>query len=98
MAEVDFGDSELFQQLDDSEPPVSMHIRFTDDEDEQDEAGQLRSRLEECDECIQRLTEENILSRRVLTPANTGQPLVCDQNRQPGNVCQWLAFYSVFFL
>ncbi len=61
MAEVDFGDSELFQQLDDSAPPVAAHIRFTDDEEDQEETAQLRSRLEECNEYIQRLTEENIL-------------------------------------
>ncbi len=61
MAEVDFGDSELFEQLDDSAPPVPTHIRFTDDEEDQKETSQLRSRLEECDDYIQRLTEENIL-------------------------------------
>lgn len=63
MAEVDFGDTELFQQLDDSAPPVPTHIRFTDDdeEEEQEETEQLRSRLEECDDLIQRLTEDNIL-------------------------------------
>ncbi|XP_040012205.1 zinc finger CCHC domain-containing protein 8 isoform X2 [Xiphias gladius] len=61
MAEVDFGDSELFQQLNDSAPPVPTHIRFTDDEEDQEETSQLRSRLEECDDYIQRLTEENIL-------------------------------------
>ncbi|GAA6224681.1 zinc finger CCHC domain-containing protein 8 [Lates japonicus] len=65
MAEVDFGDSELFQQLDDSEPPVPTHLRFTDDEEDQEERSQLRSRLEECDDYIQRLTEENILVRKL---------------------------------
>ncbi|XP_040899112.1 zinc finger CCHC domain-containing protein 8 [Toxotes jaculatrix] len=66
MAEVDFGDSELFQQLDDSAPPVPTHIRFTDDEENQEETSQLRSRLEECDDYIQRLTEENKCLRRKL--------------------------------
>ncbi|XP_049433835.1 zinc finger CCHC domain-containing protein 8 [Epinephelus fuscoguttatus] len=66
MAEVDFGDSELFEQLEDSAPPIPAHIRFTDDEEEQDEASQLRSRLEECDDYIQRLTEENKGLRRKL--------------------------------
>lgn len=63
MAEVDFGDSELFQQLDDSAPRVAKHIHFTYDEEDQEEGkSQLRSRLEECDDYIQRLTEENILA------------------------------------
>ncbi|TKS78649.1 Zinc finger CCHC domain-containing protein 8 TRAMP-like complex RNA-binding factor ZCCHC8 [Collichthys lucidus] len=63
MAELDFGDSELFEQLDDSAPAVPTHIRFTDDEEEQEETSRLRSRLEECDDYIQRLTEENILPK-----------------------------------
>ncbi|XP_029296593.1 zinc finger CCHC domain-containing protein 8 [Cottoperca gobio] len=67
MAEVDFGDSELFEQLDDSAPPtVPTHIRFTDDEEDQAETSQLRSRLEKCDDHIQRLTEENKGLRRKL--------------------------------
>ncbi|KAM7018197.1 zinc finger CCHC domain-containing protein 8 [Tautogolabrus adspersus] len=72
MAEVDFGDSELFEQLDDdSAPPlVPTHIRFTDDdneeEGEQEETSRLRSRQEECDDYIQRLTEENKGLRRKL--------------------------------
>ncbi|XP_047447826.1 zinc finger CCHC domain-containing protein 8 [Mugil cephalus] len=66
MAEVDFGDSELFEQLDDSTPLVPTHIRFSDDGEDQGEVGQLRSRLEECDENIQRLTEENKLLQRKL--------------------------------
>uniref|UniRef100_A0A3Q4HPC2 Zinc finger CCHC domain-containing protein 8 n=1 Tax=Neolamprologus brichardi TaxID=32507 RepID=A0A3Q4HPC2_NEOBR len=73
MAEVDFGDSELFQQLDESAPPVTKHIRFTDDDEEQNERSELRSRLEECDDYIQRLTEENIL---VAVYVNTDGPLL----------------------
>uniref|UniRef100_A0A8D3B3Y1 Zinc finger CCHC domain-containing protein 8 n=1 Tax=Scophthalmus maximus TaxID=52904 RepID=A0A8D3B3Y1_SCOMX len=62
MAEVDFGDSELFQQLDDSAPAVPTHIRFSDDEgEEQEETSQPRSKLDESDDYIQKLTEENIL-------------------------------------
>lgn len=63
MADVDFGDSELFEQLDDSAPRVPKHIRFSNDEEDQEETSQLRSRLEECDDYIQRLIEENILVR-----------------------------------
>ncbi|XP_042344941.1 zinc finger CCHC domain-containing protein 8 [Plectropomus leopardus] len=66
MADVDFGDRELFEQLDDSAPPVPTHIRFTDDEEEQEETSLLRSRLEESDDYIQRLTEENKSLRRKL--------------------------------
>ncbi|KAM9394075.1 zinc finger CCHC domain-containing protein 8 [Pholidichthys leucotaenia] len=67
MAEVDFGDSELFQQLDESAPLVPVHIHFTeDDADGQDEKCQLLSRLEECEDYIQKLTEENKVLRRKL--------------------------------
>nr|XP_046243468.1 zinc finger CCHC domain-containing protein 8 [Scatophagus argus] len=74
MAEIDFGDSELFQQLDDSAPRLSKHLHFTDDEEDQEETSQLRSRLEECDDYIQRLTEENKGLRRkqnILTRPST---------------------------
>lgn len=78
MAEVDFGDSELFQQLDDSVPRVSKHIRFTDDEEDQEEMGQLRSRLEECDDYIQRLIEENILVGGIVNASTVNVALAND--------------------
>ncbi|XP_068617182.1 zinc finger CCHC domain-containing protein 8 [Brachionichthys hirsutus] len=64
MADIEFGDSELFQQLDDYAPRIATHIHFTNDEDDQEEKNQLRSRLEECDEYIERLVEENKSLRR----------------------------------
>ncbi|KAM9744474.1 zinc finger CCHC domain-containing protein 8 [Menidia menidia] len=67
MADVDFGDSELFQQLDDIVPLAPRHIRFTDDDEEnQEETNLLRNRLEEFQDDIQRLTEENKMLRRKL--------------------------------
>uniref|UniRef100_A0A8C6SK51 Zinc finger CCHC domain-containing protein 8 n=1 Tax=Neogobius melanostomus TaxID=47308 RepID=A0A8C6SK51_9GOBI len=66
MAEVDFGDQELFEQLDDSAPPVSTHLRFTDEDEEDTEVGLLRSRLQEAEEQIHKLTEENKGLRRNL--------------------------------
>ncbi|CAK6966472.1 zinc finger CCHC domain-containing protein 8 [Scomber scombrus] len=47
MAEVDFGDTELFQQLDDSAPSVPSHIRFTDNEEDEEEKGLPQSQLED---------------------------------------------------
>lgn len=61
MAEVDFGDSELFEQLDE-ERPVATHLRFETDEDAPEEIQELRERLEEYEETISRLNAENILS------------------------------------
>eukprot|EP00064_Thunnus_orientalis_P013393 superscaffoldBa00002172_g13432 len=76
MAEVDFGDTELFQQLDDSAPPVPTHIRFTENEEDQEEMGLLQSRLEECDDYIQRLTEENILAGITVEDVNIDGPVL----------------------
>lgn len=65
MAEVDFGDRELFEQLEDS-APLSSHIRFTSDNEEDTELGLLQSRLEDAEDRIQKLTEENKgLSRKL---------------------------------
>lgn len=57
MAEVDFGDSELFEQLGEI-MPTATHIRFTEDGEE---GSELKGRLGECEETIRRLIEENIL-------------------------------------
>lgn len=61
---MDFGDRELFEQLDDSAPPVNTHLRFRDEDGENTELGLLRSRLEESEDHIQKLTEENKGLRR----------------------------------
>uniref|UniRef100_A0A8D0H644 Zinc finger CCHC domain-containing protein 8 n=1 Tax=Sphenodon punctatus TaxID=8508 RepID=A0A8D0H644_SPHPU len=64
-AEVDFGDRELFEQLDgDGEPAAALpaqplHIRFEGREEEEE----LRRRLLECEETVRRLQAENILTR-----------------------------------
>uniref|UniRef100_H3C108 Zinc finger CCHC domain-containing protein 8 n=1 Tax=Tetraodon nigroviridis TaxID=99883 RepID=H3C108_TETNG len=65
MADVDFGNTELFGQLGGSLPPVSKHIRFTEDDEDCDEIRQLRSRLEECEDYNQRLAEENIIHKHL---------------------------------
>lgn len=90
MADVDFGNTELFGQLGGSLPPVSKHIRFTEDDEDCDEIRQLRSRLEECEDYNQRLAEENILTvgsdwpQRELTAAS-----YCCHNskRTISNIC-----------
>ncbi|KAM3611865.1 uncharacterized protein V6R79_025159 [Siganus canaliculatus] len=90
MAEVDFGDRELFQQLDDSGPLVAKHIRFTEegDNEEKEEMVQLQTSLEECNEYIHRLTEENILTASPVDVALANncehtEPSYCSQNRNP---------------
>ncbi|XP_071012718.1 zinc finger CCHC domain-containing protein 8-like isoform X2 [Oncorhynchus clarkii lewisi] len=63
MAEFDFGDCELFEQLEES-MPVATHIRFTEEGGE--EGSELSERLEECEETIRSLIEENQELKRKL--------------------------------
>ncbi|KAJ1093204.1 hypothetical protein NDU88_006309 [Pleurodeles waltl] len=62
MAEVDFGDSELFEQLDD-EPQKPVHIRFDELDDSLEESEGLRERVQQYEATIEDLKAENILSR-----------------------------------
>ncbi|KAM6954423.1 zinc finger CCHC domain-containing protein 8 [Aplochiton taeniatus] len=78
MAEVDFGDSELFHQLDDR-MHVATHIRFSNEEDDPEDTSELSNRLGECEETIRSLTEENILYvwRCMLAPPSQGSLTYC---------------------
>ncbi|XP_056139496.1 zinc finger CCHC domain-containing protein 8 isoform X1 [Lampris incognitus] len=57
MADVEFGDSELFEQLDDARP-VPTHIRFMDDEEGAEDPSRVKER-EEYQEKMQTLINEN---------------------------------------
>uniref|UniRef100_A0A3Q3MN85 Zinc finger CCHC domain-containing protein 8 n=1 Tax=Mastacembelus armatus TaxID=205130 RepID=A0A3Q3MN85_9TELE len=94
MAEVDFGDRELFEQLDDTAFSVPTHIRFTDDEEDQDETSQLRSRLEDCEDYIQRLTEENILVGITIEDVNSDGPLL--QILYTNNIISNVLYFTTF--
>ncbi|XP_029618825.1 zinc finger CCHC domain-containing protein 8 isoform X1 [Salmo trutta] len=65
MAEVDFGDSELFEQLGES-MPTATHIRFMEEEEDGEEGSELKGRLGECEETIRSLIEENHELKRKL--------------------------------
>ncbi|KAL0979389.1 hypothetical protein UPYG_G00184430 [Umbra pygmaea] len=65
MAEVDFGDSELFEQLEDV-VPAATHIRFAEEDEDTEVDSFLKERLEECEKTIRSLIEENILLKRKL--------------------------------
>ncbi|XP_010895639.3 zinc finger CCHC domain-containing protein 8 [Esox lucius] len=58
MAEVDFGDSELFEQLEDS-LPVATHIRFTEEDKDGEGGPEIKERVGEREEIIRSLLEEN---------------------------------------
>ncbi|KAM8962330.1 zinc finger CCHC domain-containing protein 8 isoform 2-T2 [Pelodytes ibericus] len=68
MAEVDFGDSELFEQLDDELPMAPVHIRFDQEADsEEEDASGIREQLARCEETITQLKAENEELRRKLS-------------------------------
>ncbi|KAM3938019.1 zinc finger CCHC domain-containing protein 8 [Leptodactylus fuscus] len=67
MAEVEFGDSELFEQLDDEAAPSAVHIRFDQTEDSEVEASSFQQQLASCEETIAQLRAENQELRRRLS-------------------------------
>ncbi|XP_062874163.1 zinc finger CCHC domain-containing protein 8 [Trichomycterus rosablanca] len=65
--EVDFGDTELFEQFGEETPAnVNKHIRFSDEDEHQNHDSELRDRLEESEETVVRLKTENEELRRKL--------------------------------
>uniref|UniRef100_G3NZM9 Zinc finger CCHC domain-containing protein 8 n=1 Tax=Gasterosteus aculeatus aculeatus TaxID=481459 RepID=G3NZM9_GASAC len=66
MAEVDFGDSELFEQLDDLAPTAPTHIRFTSDDEDREEKSLVGGLPDTSDDSVRRLVEENILVSKKL--------------------------------
>uniref|UniRef100_G3NZN6 Zinc finger CCHC domain-containing protein 8 n=1 Tax=Gasterosteus aculeatus TaxID=69293 RepID=G3NZN6_GASAC len=66
MAEVDFGDSELFEQLDDLAPTAPTHIRFTSDDEDREEKSLVGGLPDTSDDSVRRLVEENILVSKYL--------------------------------
>uniref|UniRef100_A0A8C5LT16 Zinc finger CCHC domain-containing protein 8 n=1 Tax=Leptobrachium leishanense TaxID=445787 RepID=A0A8C5LT16_9ANUR len=67
MAEVEFGDSELFEQLDEEITPQPAHLRFEDAEDGEEESSEIREQLARCQETISQLKAENEELRRKLS-------------------------------
>lgn len=72
-AEVDFGDRELFEQLDADEAAATpgpaaqpLHTRFDEETEE------LRERLRECQDAVRQLQAENILPGRQAALASGG--------------------------
>ncbi|XP_068100778.1 zinc finger CCHC domain-containing protein 8 [Hyperolius riggenbachi] len=67
MAEVEFGDSELFEQLDGDVPLQPVHIRFKEEEENSDvEPDTLQEQLSRCEETIAQLRAENQELKRKL--------------------------------
>ncbi|KAG7480988.1 hypothetical protein MATL_G00062060 [Megalops atlanticus] len=89
MAEVDFGDSELFQQFEEGRP-VQPHILFEDDEEGPEEITELREKLEGCEETISRLQAENILLKRKLNVLTRPSGISVDDSKLDGPLLQIL--------
>ncbi|MBN3277575.1 ZCHC8 protein, partial [Polyodon spathula] len=89
MAEVDFGGSELFQQLDEDKP-AATHIRFQDAREGEDESQGLRERLEECEETVARLKAENQELKRKLNILTRPSGIEVEESRVDGPLLQIL--------
>ncbi|XP_015273142.1 PREDICTED: zinc finger CCHC domain-containing protein 8 isoform X2 [Gekko japonicus] len=90
-AEVDFGDRELFEQLDADEPAATpgpaaqpLHIRFDEETEE------LRERLRECQETVKELQAENRELRRKLKILTRPSGLTVDDSKYDGPLLQIL--------
>ncbi|XP_028566331.2 zinc finger CCHC domain-containing protein 8 isoform X1 [Podarcis muralis] len=91
-AEVDFGDQELFQQLDAGEAaPIPaaqpLHARF---EEAGAETEELRQRLRECQETVRELQAENHELRRKLNMLTRPSGLTIDDSKLDGPLLQIL--------
>ncbi|XP_053225969.1 zinc finger CCHC domain-containing protein 8 isoform X2 [Podarcis raffonei] len=91
-AEVDFGDQELFQQLDAGEAapiPAAQppHARF---EEAGAETEELRQRLRECQETVRELQAENHELRRKLNMLTRPSGLTIDDSKLDGPLLQIL--------
>ncbi|XP_061674631.1 zinc finger CCHC domain-containing protein 8 [Syngnathoides biaculeatus] len=92
MSAIDFGDAQLFEQLDDF-IPAPVHIRFPDREgadtaEDDEETGRLRSRLVECDDSIEKLTEENKALKRKLNFLTRPRGLTIEDVNIDGPIAQ----------
>ncbi|XP_044131658.1 zinc finger CCHC domain-containing protein 8 [Bufo gargarizans] len=66
MAEVDFGDNELFEQLEDEPAPQAVHVRFDEAEDSEGASSSFQEQLARCEETVVQLRAENQELRRKL--------------------------------
>ncbi|XP_036383012.1 zinc finger CCHC domain-containing protein 8 [Megalops cyprinoides] len=89
MAEVDFGDSELFQQFEEGRP-VQTHIVFEDDKEGPEEITELREKLEECEETISRLQAENQELKRKLNVLTRPSGISVEDSKLDGPLLQIL--------
>ncbi|XP_048370145.1 zinc finger CCHC domain-containing protein 8 isoform X2 [Sphaerodactylus townsendi] len=86
-AEVDFGDPDLFEQLDADEAAGAaqpLHIRFDQETEE------LRERLRECQESVRELQAENHELRRKLKILTRPSGLILNDSKHDGPLLQIL--------
>ncbi|XP_067395672.1 zinc finger CCHC domain-containing protein 8 isoform X1 [Emydura macquarii macquarii] len=98
-AEVDFGDRELFEQLDGDEvaSPTAqpLHTRFEEDEEPEGAGEALRERLRESEETVRQLRAENQELRRKLKILTRPSGLSVDSSKLDGPLLQILFMNNV---
>ncbi|XP_062446071.1 zinc finger CCHC domain-containing protein 8 isoform X1 [Rhea pennata] len=96
-AEVDFGDRELFEQLEeDDAPPPPAHLRFEEEEEGAEGAlAELRERLRDCEETVRRLRVENQELKRKLNILTRPSGISVDSSKYDGPLLQILFMNNV---
>ncbi|XP_063820520.1 zinc finger CCHC domain-containing protein 8 [Pseudophryne corroboree] len=79
MAQVEFGDSELFEQLDEEPAPQPSHVRFDQAGESVVDPGGLQDHLSRCEETIAQLRLENQELRRKLSVLSRPSGLSVDE-------------------
>lgn len=98
---MDFGDLELFEAFDHPEESLQkpVHTRFKDDDGDEEENGvgdaELRERLRQCEETIERLRAENQELKRKLNILTRPSGILVNNNKLDGPLLQILFMNNV---
>ncbi|XP_064024387.1 zinc finger CCHC domain-containing protein 8 isoform X2 [Pogoniulus pusillus] len=95
-AEVDFGDSELFEQLDGEDgPPPTPRLNFEEEERPEKDLEELHERLRDREETVRRLRAENQELRRKLNILTRPSGISVDNPKLDGPLLQILFMNNV---
>ncbi|XP_027325441.3 zinc finger CCHC domain-containing protein 8 isoform X1 [Anas platyrhynchos] len=98
-AEVDFGDRELFEQLDGEDGPPPPRLGPEEEEEEEEGPGgalaELRERLQGCEETVRRLRAENQELKRKLNILTRPSGISVDNSKLDGPLLQILFMNNV---
>ncbi|XP_046784092.1 zinc finger CCHC domain-containing protein 8 isoform X1 [Gallus gallus] len=95
-AEVDFGDRELFEQLEEEDGPPPPRLSVDEEEEAREEAfSELRERLRGCEETVRRLRAENQELKRKLNILTRPSGISVENSKVDGPLLQILFMNNV---